>query len=276
MGPSSASGRAAIQRVGLAQRVPIVVGSVDGQPTQFLLDTGAFDHVLEGWFARQLAYASPVGHGAVIDHGNRKVGVDRMGKVTLALDGWGSVGTLTPLATTDSASGLQYLAIGGILSPQRLVGDNRVVIDFPRGSLSSEDTAAADARVAAMPTSLGTAERCGGSYALATTVDGHEAHLVIDTGSFMTDLLSSSHPGKALSGRSSAAREINGVGGAMSSRVVADASLKVGSLSRKLDVSIVDARGRRISCPSDGVLGMDVLVGCVLSIGRVRMDIGCN
>ena len=270
-------GHTAIQRIGLGQRVPIVVARLGGQATQLLVDTGAFDHVLDEWFARQLAFSSPTGRGAtVIDHGNRRVGMDQMAKVTLDLDGWGEIGSIAPLATKDSNSGLQRLGIGGILSPQRLLAIGSVVIDFPGGSLSATDDAAAQRQVTAMPTSLGAAERCGGRYIIRAQVERHDARLLVDTGASNTDLRSSSPPGLALSGRSSASRESTGIGGALNTRVLSDAHVSIAQLARTMDVSVVEDRARRESCPSDGVLGMDVLASCVLAITGSRMQIGCK
>jgi predicted aspartyl protease len=270
-------GKTAIQRVGFAQRAPIVVGRIGGQATQLLVDTGASEHVLEDWFARQLAFASPTGrHAVALDSSSRRVGMDRLGKVTLELDGWGEIGTVAPLATTDSASGLRMLGIGGLLSPQELVKDQSVIIDFPGSSLYAVDDQQATARMAAMPRSLGLASGCGGTYALTATIEGQDARLVVDTGASSTALQSASAPGRALSGRSSVGRDVIGVGGPIQTRVLRDASVKVASYSQKLDVDIVATRLRRLTCPSDGFLGMDVLASCVLVINARAMQIGCN
>jgi hypothetical protein len=242
-----------------------------------LLDTGAYDHLLEGWFAHELADAEASGKtGAVIDHANRKVVMDRWSEVSLALDGWGPLGTIRPLATRDETMGPFSLGIGGILSPQKLASGGAVVLDFPAGEMSMEDPVLAAGRVDARRVSLGTAIRCGSAYTLAATVEGKGARLLVDTGAAATDLKATSVPGRALAGRSSLARDLMAVGGAVPSRVIHDASVAVGQLAVKLDVPLVDDRPLATRCPSDGVMGMDVLASCIVLIQPNAMRIGCD
>jgi predicted aspartyl protease len=270
-------GRTPIERVGPMGRVPLVRAEVAGRPTKLLLDTGAYDHVLEGWFARELADAEASGKSAaVIDHANRRVAMDVWSKVSLAIEGWGPLGAIKPLATRDQSPGPMAYGIGGILSPQKLAGDGAVVIDFPAGEMSAEDSSDAMARIAAHRASLGTAIRCGSAYVLAATIEGKDARLLVDTGAFATDVLATSVPGRALSGRSALSRDIYAVGGAVSTRVIADANVVLGELHLKTDVKVVDSAPSRSRCASDGVVGMDVLGACVVVITRNEMRVGCD
>jgi hypothetical protein len=142
--------------------------------------------------------------------------------------------------------------------------------------MRAEDVTQAAARVDTHRVSLGTAIRCGTAYILAATVEGKDARLLVDTGASGTDLKGSSAPGRALAGRSSIARDIYAVGGAVTTRVIPDAKLVVGQLSTRLDVQLVEDRAFATRCGSDGVVGMDVLASCVVVIEPNAMRIGCD
>ncbi len=272
---ATAGARTSIDRVGRDRRLPLVHATIAGRPTLMLVDTGAYDHVLEGWFAHALqdGQASPRG-ATVMDHANRKVAVEQWSALTFAIDGWSPLADIRPLALGDENRGPRALGVGGILSPQRLVGSASIVLDFPAGEMAEVTDGAA--RLTPHGTSMGTAIRCGASYILPATVEGKEAELLVDTGSFTTDLKATSPPGRALAGRSSVSREIYTVGGAVETRALGDAQVKAGELSVKLDIPLVADRGRPSRCQSDGVLGMDVLGDCVLVIEAMRMRIACG
>jgi hypothetical protein len=273
----ASGGRTAIVRVGPTRRIPLVHGVIAGRATMLLLDTGAYDHLLEGWFAHELQDAEASGKSAaVIDHANRKVTMDAWSEVSLALDGWGPLGTIRPLATRDQTMGPVTLGIGCILSPQKLAHGGAIVIDFPAGEMRAEDVAEAAARIETHRISLGTAVRCGTAYIVAATVEGKDARLLVDTGAAGTDLKGTSAPGRALAGRSAIARDIYAVGGAVTTRVIADAKLVVGQLDTRLDVQLVEDRAFATRCASDGVVGMDVLASCVLVIEPNAMRVGCD
>jgi predicted aspartyl protease len=259
-------------------RVPVVRTTVAGRPTMFLVDTGAYDHLLEGWFTQQLQDAEPTGKSAaVIDHANRRVAMDRWGAMSFAIDGWGPLASIKPLATSQDDPGRRMFGIGGILSPQKLAVDGgMVVIDFPAREMVAADEAGATGRLASRGSSLGTARRCGSGYMMAAKVEGKDATFLVDTGSFTTDLKASSALGHALSGRTSVSHDMQAIGGAVPARMLGDARVSIGSLSTRLDLPLVQDRARATRCPSDGVLGMDVLATCVLAIDPTQMRVACN
>jgi len=274
---AAGGGRTPIQRVGAQRRVPLVHGTIAGRGTMLLLDTGAYDHLLEGWFAHELADAEASGKtAAVIDHANRTVAMDRWSEVSLALDGWGPLGTIRPLATRDATMGPFTLGIGGIVSPQKLNPGGAVVLDFPGGEMVAEDLAHAEARLGGHRVSLGTAIRCGTAYILTGSIEGKEARLIVDTGAAATDLKATSAPGRALTGRSAVARDMVAVGGAVTSRLISDATVILGQLKVRIDVPLVSDRAAMMRCASDGVVGMDVLASCVVVIEPNEMRIACD
>jgi hypothetical protein len=275
--PPPTGGRAEIALVGPGRNVPLVHARIAGQPTLMLVDTGSFDHLLEGWFARELQDAESSGKpAAVVDHANRKVAVERWTASSFAIDGWGALAPIRPLVTGDLTPAPRALGIGAILSPQRLARGATVVLDFPAGEMVAMDEAAATARLAAHPRSLGVALRCGASFAFSATVDRQDARLVLDTGSYTTDLRSTSPPGRALGGRTSVSHDVYAIGGPVATRVLGDASLVVGALTARLDVPVVADRPQASRCVSDGVLGMDVLARCVVAIDEMKMRASCD
>jgi hypothetical protein len=266
-------------KIELAQtrHVPLVHATVAGRPTLLLLDTGSFDHLLEGWFGRALQdTASGTRSAALVDHANRRVPVERYSEASFAVDGWEPLPSIRPLVTNDLTPAPRKLGIGGILSPQRLVRGNVIVIDFPQGEMVSGEPDDGAGRLRAHATSLGTALRCGGSYVVDATIEGQDARLVVDTGSYLTDLKIRSSAGQALSGRSSVAREVYAIGGAVATRAITDARLAVGDLRTKLDVALIEDQASRGRCAGDGVVGMDVLAQCVLVIDDQKMRIACG
>jgi hypothetical protein len=273
-----AEGRTAIVFAGRGPpRVPVVRVKVADRPTMFLLDTGAYDHLIEGWFTQQLQDGEATGKSAaVIDHANRRVMMEHWSEMPFSVDGWGPLAPIKPLATTQPDRGRQMSGVGGLLSPQKLVGEGIVAIDFPAREMAVETEAGANGRLSSHASSLGVAQRCGGSYVIAAKVEGKDVTLLVDTGSFITDLKSSSPAGHALSGQTSVSRDIQAIGGAVPTRMLSDARVAVGRLSLRIDVPVVEDRMRRMRCPSDGVLGMDVLATCVLVLDAMKMRIACN
>jgi hypothetical protein len=242
-----------------------------------LVDTGAYDHLLEGWFARELQDAAASGRtDVVVDHGNRKLTIDRWTEVAFAIDGWSSLDAIRPLVTGDHSPSPRAFGIGGILSPQRLAHGSTVVLDFGHSEMLGTDDATATARLAAHPKLMGVALRCGAAYVLDATVDRQEARLLVDTGAHVTDLKATSAPGQALAGRTSVARDLYAVGGPVSTRLLSDAVLVVGGLTTRVDVTMVADQPMRSRCPSDGVLGMDVLAHCALAIDEMKMRVACD
>ena len=278
-GLTETAGRTAIELAGHDCRLPLVHAKIAGRPTLMLVDSGAYDHVLEGWFAHELQDAEASGKQAlIVDHANRTMAVERWSAVSFALDGWSPLAPIRPVTTGDLTPGPRALGVGGILSPQRLATGSAVVLDFPAGEMIALDDASATSRLAARAASLGVALRCGATYVLTASVEGRDAELLVDTGAFATDSKASSVPGRALAGRSSVARDIYAVGGSVPTRMLSDATVKAGKLSVRLDIPLVeDTPARRASrCAGDGVLGMDVLQRCVLAIDAMKMRIACD
>jgi hypothetical protein len=264
---------------------PLVSAQVGDVPTSLLLDTGAYDHLLTASFAARVVAASPTGKtSAILDHANHRVETERFGEVSLALPGWSPLAPIRPMTIDDRGPRRLRVNVGGLFSPQRLlagaargaVGPDVVSFDFTTRELVGETSIDGEARLKGHPVFAGIAPRCGDSYVLAATVEGKEAQLLVDTGSFTTDLKGHSAPGRALDARTSPSKEFYGVGGAIATRMLAGAKVNAGKLSTTLDVPIIDDARGRTSCAHDGVLGMDVLIRCVLVIDPSKMRVACD
>jgi hypothetical protein len=273
----ASGGRSPIYFASRGRRVPTVHVTLAGRSAVFLLDTGAYDHLVEGWLARQLNDVSPTGKTAtVVDHANHRLTLDRWSTMTFELQGWTALPPIVPLVTEDKNVGPVQVGIGGLFSPQKLVIDGPVVLDFVTAEMVSGANEASE-RLSARHTSLGVARRCGSSYVLNGKVEGKAVSLVVDTGSFVTDLRASSPTGSALAGQSSPlSRDIQAIGGLAATRLLGDARVSFGDYSTRLDIPLVQAPGRAPRCASDGVVGMDVLQKCVLAIEPMQMRIACD
>ena len=58
--------------------------------------------------------------------------------------------------------------------------------------------------------------------------------------------------------------------------MLGDARVQSGQLEARLDVPLVEDRAIASRCPSDGVVGMDVLGDCVLVIEAGGMRVACG
>ncbi len=257
--------------------LPTVSVTVAGKPTSMVLDTGAADHLLHASFARGLTEGEASGRVTVIDHASHRVDAERLTPVSFAVEGWSPLSDIQPLSIEDHGIGHAGVAIGGILSPQRLApGDGVVSIDFLTKEMVEEGDADGELRLGQRRNFVGIAPRCGGGYVLAATVDGKDASLLVDTGSFTTDLHATSTAGRALAGRTSPARAISGLAGPIGTRTLYGARIKAGKLAATRDLPVIDDAGGRGPCEHDGVLGMDVLARCALVIDPAKMRVACD
>ena len=120
---------------GRAFPLPLVTGTIAGQPALMLVDTGANSHVIAGWFARKLGLPMKKLGDVGTDHVGKTIATFRIEKPEIAIDDWGAL-TPVPVLATDVPEVIEKLGIGAFISPQRLVeeGDS-VVLDLAKGEL---------------------------------------------------------------------------------------------------------------------------------------------
>jgi hypothetical protein len=236
--------------------VPLVRATVGAVPTWMQIDSGTSTHTVPGFLARRAALPEPPRASSI------------------SIDAWGPLDD-GPIALREQDEELPgaRAGIAGILAPQRLEPGRAIVLDLHRGEMRTATEREALRALASEPTELtASAERCEGLYVVSAFIEGVHARLIVDTGAGVTALYTRSRAGAALAGRSIESRgRAFSVDGALSTRTCEAAKILVGDVHAVHDVTLVSLAVS--TCAEDGVLGIDVLRGCVLVFGpglRIR------
>ena len=265
--------------------LPLVTGTIAGQPVLMLVDTGANSHVIAGWLARKLGLSMKKLGDVGTDHVGKTIATFRVEKPELAIDDWGPLVPM-PVLATDVPEVIEKLGIGAFISPQRLVeeGDS-VVLDLAKGELRPAwwDEAHYELSALGVPLVLGEARACeetegpikGLAYVLPATVESQRVDLLLDTGAQHSDVFTTSLAGQRLTAQSTVNKEpMYTASGKISARKLKGARVSAGSFAVNADVDLI-AGAADSSCPRDGVLAMDVLRSCMLLLGRQRIYARC-
>jgi predicted aspartyl protease len=259
--------------------LPLVHGTVGGEPIWMLVDTGANSHVLAGWVARKIGMPlrslGPIGS----DHAGRAVSAYAGLHPSLAIDGWGVVDD-APILVTDVPEPIEALGIGAFISPQALSRQGEgVVLDFTRHEMHTapwEQAARALEARGGLPLAPEGARLCvddtslirGLAFVVPARVEGLRVALLLDTGAHRTDLLTTSRAGASLAGRGVPSKEqMYAASGLVKTRVVHAARVKLGAWAITTDIDLVPGAADR-ACPRDGAVSMDVLASCTLLLGE--------
>ncbi|MDB4938354.1 MAG: hypothetical protein JWP87_5326 [Labilithrix sp.] len=261
--------------------LPLVTGTIAGQPVLMLVDTGANSHVIAGWLARKLGLPMKKLGDIGTDHVGKTIATFRVEKPELAIDEWGPLAPMAVLAT-EVPDVIEKLGIGAFISPQRLVeeGDS-VVLDLAKGELRPAwwDEAHYELSASGVPLVIGEARACeetegpikGLAFVLPATVDSQRVELLLDTGAQHSDVFTTSFAGQRLAAQSTVNKEpMYTASGKISARKLKGARVGAGSFSITTDVDLIGGAADS-SCPRDGVLAMDVLRSCALLLGRQRV-----
>ena len=266
--------------------LPLVTGTIAGQPALMLVDTGANSHVIAGWFARKLGLGMKKLGDVGTDHVGKTIATYRIEKPELAIDEWGALAP-TPVLATDVPEVIEKLGIGAFISPQRLVEDgDSVVLDLAKGELRPAwwDEARYELSAAGVPLVFGEARACeetegpikGLAFVVPATIEAQRVDLLVDTGAQHSDVFTASPAGQRLVGQSTVNKEpMYTASGKISARKLKAARVATGAFSVVTDVDLIGG-GADSSCPRDGVLAMDVLRSCALLLGRSRVYGRCN
>ena len=191
--------------------LPLVHGTVAGEPVWMLVDTGANSHVIASWVARKVGLSMRALGDVGSDHTGRAVSAYTVEHPAVTIDDWGPLAD-GPMLVTDVPEPIERIGIGAFVSPQWLAGrGTALVLDLPRG-----DAHGALGRRRRRRWTRGRARRSrrGAPGSVATTrapsrvsrsccaasVDGHGVDLLLDTGAHRTDLLTTSAAGAAAGG----------------------------------------------------------------------------
>ncbi len=116
----------------------------------------------------------------------------------------------------------------------------------------------------------------GLAFVVKAQIEGNDTELLVDTGAHHSDLLAQSKPGKAMRARSEPSKEsVYAASGKVTPRTVHDAHIHVGALDVTRDVDLIPGAEDDF-CPRDGVLAMDVLKKCVLTLDRQTVSGVCR
>ena len=267
--------------------LPLVHGTVAGEPVWMLVDTGANSHVIASWVARKVGLAmKPLGDVGS-DHTGRAVTAYTVEHPGVTIDDWGTL-TDGPMLVTDVPEPIARIGIGAFVSPQWLAGaGDAVVLDLTNREMRSapwEDAVKAleagpGREVAPNGTRLceDTASAIKGlAFVLPASIDGHGVDLLVDTGAHRTDLLTTSKVGRVLAGRARPSKEqMYAASGLVKTSLVRAAAVKIGEFVLTTDIDLVPGVSDPV-CPRDGVVSMDALASCTLLLGRKQLRGRCG
>jgi predicted aspartyl protease len=266
--------------------LPLVHGTVAGEPTWMLVDTGANSHVIAAWLARKAKLDSKNLGDVGTDHTGRTIVTSRVDDPSIVVDGWGALAG-GPILVTEVPEAVARLGIGAFLSPQQLAtAGDAIVLDLGRSEMRSDSLPTALKALEGRGVDLLTTEAraCedtdspikGLAFVVPARIDGTRIGLLLDTGAHHTDVLASTPVGKKLAPRSVANKEqVYAASGRITTRTIKRAKLEVGAWSGITDVDVLPGDSDP-SCPRDGVLAMDVLQKCVLVLHASTVRARCG
>jgi predicted aspartyl protease len=280
--PEPRSTRLSFELNGRAFPLPLLHGTVSGEPVWMLVDTGANSHVIASWVARRAGMTlRPLGHVGS-DHAGRSMSAYAVDHPNVTIDGWGVLAD-APMLVADVPEAIAGIGIGAFVSPQWLAGDAEgIVLDLGAREMRSapwDDAARELADRGGFPLAPAGARLCeslggyikGVSFVLSAIVDGRNVDLLLDTGAERTDLLSASAAGELLVGRSVPSREqMYAAAGLVQARFVRAAHVRVGGWAVTTDIDLVPGTADS-ACPRDGVVSMDALASCTLVINQKKL-----
>lgn len=244
----------------------LVPVTIDGTLGWFVLDTGAYTHVVYARFARRARLATE-NTGERIG-GGYGVPVLRIVPRSFVIPGLADVAMPELLMLDETASPLarETCGVDGVIAPALLsTPTEAVIVDFQARRMARVPVAEVELRLAAAGGWRFGARREPNEYTPGIDVDfgEHRLRMMIDTGACCTWVTLGSAIGRAKLPHSIASGKVDRLLGTTESRRVR-ATLQFGQVARTTDIRLLapdenDAR-------ETGALGADVLGGCVLAI----------
>jgi predicted aspartyl protease len=251
-----------------------------------LVDTGANSHVIASWLAKKAKLPLKSLGDVGTDHTGKSVPTYSVEKPQVVIDKWGALDE-GPMLVTEVPGPIERLGIGAFISPQWLgLEGEGVVMDFVAKQMRTAPYEEAARSLAGRGKSLapsggrlcedtGSAIK-GLAFVLPASIEGKSVQLLLDTGAHKTDVLTTSRLGVELTPRSvPSSEQMYAASGLVQTRVVKQASVKVGDFSITSDIDIIPGIADPV-CPRDGVVSMDVLKSCVIVLGRRQMTGSCG
>jgi hypothetical protein len=257
--------------------LPLVRGTVGGQPTILIVDTGAQINVVTGWLARQahISLSEPI---LIVDPAGNPVSMHRIDNVAITLDGLGAVPS-GPVAVADLAPVFEKIGIGAIVSPQSFAtAEHAVSVDLPRAKLSFVPAAATRGA-----SSVQNARIC--TYSIEGTlprilvgdgvVDGVPLAMEIDTGADELTIVADSDAGRKVTARGNGiSEEALSAAGALPQKLYRGVPVSIGAATIA-DVTVTAAR-RHPDCGYDGRVSIAELEACEIVVGVDAARVSCT
>lgn len=259
--------------------VPLVDVVVGGQPTSLMVDTGATQHVIASWVAKQIGPTSP-SMTTGVDHVGKNVTLTRLEGVDIQVSGWGPLGATGALVASLPPI-LQKQGIGGVLSPISLVKEGRaVVLDLRRGTLAEQafEDASKALEAEAGVAVAGEVRDCGNGGALSfvkATISGVSVEAQLDTGATSTTVRAGAEVGVKLLPLATAQSSAYAASGIFTVPTVESAHVQIGGLDVATSIDLVK-REPRTPCTNDGHIGMDLLRRCTIVLGTKAFSAKCD
>ncbi len=239
--------------------IPLVEIEHDGERVRMILDSGSTHHVFT------TAYATRRGLWAIgdeeqgTDHAGESVRVRPIGTVTVGLAGQAL--DLHETLTIPGPPVLEDLGVAGFISPQRLAGDGKVVLDFHASRGLLYDTSENEALATRARANDDTRDKR--LRYVAVEVNEQPVTALLDTGASISEFPAAlvdavvrdeTEGGQAMSGARIVGRKVS-------------ANVRVAG-SEHVDAEILAVANDRFDGqPEEALLGADLLGSCVVLLG---------
>lgn len=255
---------------------PVLKGAVGSKMTgYFLIDTGATSNVLASWYVQGLPQVKKSVMEVPDSTGN-------MIKVVLVKSDF-KIGSKIikdlNFLVADLPPDFNKNKIAGLISPKSL--SSVVVIDFKTPQLTLGDSMESMqklSKIELIPRTQQTAcvAPFSSLFSVDVTIRKQTTKLLVDSGSETTKIFLESKIGQSL--KSIAQKTEKQTSGVSGNKVdllkLPNGPIQFADYQKTISVLIQDAHGK--GCPSDGLLGMDLLKNCILLMAKEDIGISCK
>lgn len=255
---------------------PILKATVGSKATgYFLIDTGASSNVLASWYAKDL----PKDKKSEMDVPDS---TGHMVKITLVKSDLKIDSKILKGQTflvTELPPDFEKNKIAGIISPKAL--SSVIVLDLKTPQLSVGDSVKGMQKaykVELIPRKQQTTcvAPTSSLYAIDVTVGQHATKLLVDSGSATTKIFLRSKIGQLLKPTAQkTGKQASGISGNKVDLLeLPSGPIRFADYQTTSSILLQDADGK--GCPSDGLLGMDLLRHCILIMAKDDIGISCQ
>jgi len=271
---------------GVPTRLAFARAMIGDLPTSLLVDTGATDHVLAGWFVRKLGVPTyPSAVDETTDHDGRELPSYRARNLSIEIEGWGEIFRGDPLVV-DLPEMFEQQGVAGFLAPQLMRPSGQsLILDLERSAIALVSATCARSRMENAPgcwMSSQPLRSCvppnatvGPIFAATVAIEDRWGRLVIDTGSTESDVFESSAIGANIGPGQHPSAEAYVASGHSPASVANPSNIVVGECRVTQQLVIDPGRAGRL-CQRDGAIGMDLLRSCVLVVDDEGMSARCS